>query len=275
MKKNNVFDYYNKYGWKEQKNGLLLDASVNMNTKKFSQKYNSNVHRRILNQLLDQPECSFGKLLDCASGALHIKEYIEYSAKFDRRYCVDFSSDALSIASKNLEEAGQKKCEFFCTDFFNKDFGMDFFDSSISIATLYHIEKQRQEEFVLKILNSTKPGMKVIISYSNPYSLETFIRSPISLVLFVRDSIKKLFLKRQVEEALYFERHPIFWWKRFSKKGSVEILTHRFFSAFTENLFVPNNKFGEYIYSVLFWIETFSFSKYLATHYFVVLKKDR
>ena len=44
----------------------------------------------------------------------------------------------------------------------------NYFDCSVSLHTIYHIDKDIQENAVRKLLYVTKPGQPVIIIYSNP-----------------------------------------------------------------------------------------------------------
>ena len=76
------------------------------------------------------------KLLDVASGPLHIKEFLEYSKSFSERHCVDFSKLALKKAKHNLTKFGQKKSFFYNVNFLNSDFKDNFFDAAISLSTV-------------------------------------------------------------------------------------------------------------------------------------------
>ena len=52
-------------------------------------------------------------ILDMASGPIQLKEYLEYSKNFNKRYCVDLSHEALEQAKRKIGEHGV---------FFNKSF---------------------------------------------------------------------------------------------------------------------------------------------------------
>ena len=99
-----------------------------------------------------------------ASGPIQYPEYLEYSKNFNKRYCVDLSDAALESAKLKIGEHGV----FLHGSFFDISLDEDFFDCSISLHTIYHMGKDRQEEAVRKLLYVTKVGKPVIILYSNP-----------------------------------------------------------------------------------------------------------
>ncbi len=64
---------------------------------------------------------------------------------------------------------------FLCGSFFDINLEKDFFDCTISLHTIYHIDKNRQEEAVRKLIEVTKPGKPIIIIYSNPHTLLSYL----------------------------------------------------------------------------------------------------
>ena len=271
----NVFEYYKKIGWAKNDQGYFVDTGVNENLQKVCNDYNTATRRRVLWELQDQPGCEYKKILDCASGPVQYPEYIEYSSDYKSRYCVDFSMEALRWAEENLRSASQKKCHFICNDFFEEPFEPNYFDSTISLHTLYHVDKELQEAFVNKLIECTKPGMKVIIIYSNPFSLRACFALPLHLLLVMRAWIKNhIFGKSPLVKKLYFARHPIGWWKRFSNRGEVRIKSYRSFTPVLEKFLIPDNIIGGFIYDFLFKFEKRNISKYLSDYYMVVIKKS-
>jgi SAM-dependent methyltransferase len=256
--------------------GQFVDTLVNENLQIASERYNSKTRRRVLLELIDQPVCEYGRILDCASGPVQYPEYVEYSGGYKSRYCVDFSAEALKHAEANLAKAGQNNCRFICNDFFEEPFEKDFFDSAISLHTLYHVDKVRQEDFVKKLLECTKPGMKVVIVYSNPFSLRACLALPIDVAISLGRFVKRnIFGKRAAENTFYFRRHPIGWWKRFSNIGTVKIKSYRFLTPAVEKMMIPNNRIGSFIYNMLFKFESTSLSKYFSDYYMVILIKKQ
>jgi SAM-dependent methyltransferase len=272
----NVREYYKKTGWAVNDKGQFVDTLVNENLQIASERYNSKTRRRVLLELIDQPVCEYGRILDCASGPVQYPEYVEYSAGYKQRYCVDFSAEALKHAEANLTKAGQNDCRFICNDFFEEPFEEGFFDSAISLHTLYHIDKTRQEDFVRKLLECVKPGMKVVIVYSNPFSFRASLALPVDVAISLGRFVKRsIFRMKAAENTFYFGRHPIGWWRRFSDSGKVEIKSYRFLTPAMEKMLIPDNRIGSFIYNMLFKFESTSLSKYFSDYYMVIIRKNK
>ena len=107
MTDKNVAEYYKKIGWSTDSQGRFIDTLVNENLQEIAINYNSHTRRRVLLELLEQPKDRFDRLLDCASGPVQYPEYVEYSSRYQARYCVDFSAEALKHAELNLKKSGQ------------------------------------------------------------------------------------------------------------------------------------------------------------------------
>ena len=274
MTDKNIYEYYKTTGWTTDTNGHFVDTIVNENLQSAAENYNSRTRQRVHSELLQQQGNRFEKLLDCASGPVQYPEYVEYSSHYKARYCVDFSDEALKHAELNLMAAGQYNCEFICNDFLVQSFEENFFDSAVSLHTLYHINKMQQEVFVNKLLKHVKPGGKIIIVYSNPYSLRSCIVAPINLIIKMASFAKKLIAgDKKARTRFYFERFNIGWWRRFREKGSVVIKSYRFFTPQLENRLIPDKPFSCSIYNFLFYLESKTMSKYLSDYYMVIITK--
>ena len=272
----NVKGYYHKTGWSLDHKGQFVDTLVNENLQKSGQVYVAKTRRRVLKELMNQPRCEYGFILDCASGPVQFPEYIEYSSRYRARYCVDFSAEALRYAEANLTAADQNDCVFICDDFFDVRFEENFFDSAISLHTLYHVDKARQEDFVRKLLYCVKPHMKVVIVYSNPFSLRACLAFPVRCIVSLGSFAKrKIFNVKPRDRDFYFGRHALGWWRRFRDHAEVEIRSYRFFTAAVEKKLFPNNRIGGLMYDMLFALEKTSLSKYLSDYYMVVLTKTK
>jgi len=277
-RKNNVYEYYNNLGWKPVKKGITLDEHINVNNNISCKFYNSSTRKRVVNQL-NKLTGKKKKLLDVASGPLHIPEFLAYSKSFAERHCVDFSKIALKKAKENLAKNGQKNSFFYNIDFLKKGFKANSFDSAISLHTLYHIALDKQKFFVEKLLKYVRPAGLVIIVYSNPFSLQSILTAPILLYyqfkLLIKNICIKLKLYQDKKNQLYFKRKNIFWWNYFKKFGKLKIIPERTFNASFEKKIIPNNNFGKFIYNFLFFIESFELWKYFCTYYIVVIKKNK
>ena len=123
-------------------------------------------------------------------------------------------------------------------DFMDLNFPSNFFDCSLSMHTIYHMNKKIQEKAIRKMIKITKPNKPIIIIYSNPNPL---IRK-----------IYSIFLKRKKSRLLYFYCYPINWWKRFENECNIEFYCWRSFSSKHQEILIPNNLFGEKILKCYF-----------------------
>lgn len=248
-----VSAFYNTVGWVTNGN-VTEDARRFEDLRKYSQSYARKTRRRLLKFI--PPSGDY--MLDMASGPIQYPEYIEYSQNFQKRCCVDFSSDALRMAKEKIGDHG----EFFQGDFLNIPFENDYFDCTISLHTIYHIDKEEQEKAVRKLIRITKPGQPIIIVYSNP---NAFWR---------KKWMRKIYRKRRNPDigsfiqgaALYFYRFPNSWWKRFEDVATIKIRPWRSFGPHLQTRLIPNNKMGAALLHSLFQLEKL-FPRFFAANF--------
>jgi ubiquinone/menaquinone biosynthesis C-methylase UbiE len=254
-----VSKFYNSVGWKIE--GEITESARRFeDLREHAKQYVSKCRLRVLRHIPDNGL----NILDMGSGPIQFMEYLEYSKNFKKRYCVDLSSRALEMAKKKIGDHGV----FLHGSFFNIPMEENYFDCAISLHTIYHIDKDRQEEAVRKLIYVTKPGKPVIIVYSNPNTFISFFKLPVRLLMRVKSVLKKLEKKRKQEEdlSLYVHRYPIEWWNRFSDIASVKILPWRSFASAHQKRLIPNNKMGRKIFDVLFNVEE-RFPDFFANHF--------
>ena len=219
--------------------------------KRICREYVGKCRLRVLSHIPESGE----NLLDMASGPIQYKEYLEYSRNFKKRYCVDLSSSALEGAKKKIGDHGV----FLHGSFFDITLEEDFFDCTVSLHTIYHIDKDKQEEAVRKLIKVTKPGKPVIIVYSNPNTFISSLRSSLPLRAFrrARNLLKKTERNMQKEQgvSLYFHPHSIEWWDRFSDIAHLQVLPWRSFGSDIQKRLIPNNKVGGLMFNLLFNLE--------------------
>ena len=263
-----VSKFYNTVGW-ETDGEITEDARRFEDLREHAKEYVSKCRLRVLRHIPDNGV----NILDMASGPIQYKEYLEYSKNFKKRYCVDLSSAALEKAQRKIGDHGV----FLHGSFFNIPMEENFFDCAVSLHTIYHIDKDKQEEAVRKLLYVTKPGKPVIIVYSNP---NTFLVSlPFRLLRRIKSALKKHEKKRKQKEdlSLYFHPHPIEWWNRFSDIASVKLLPWRSFGSDTQKRLIPNNKIGRKMFYVLFDLEE-RFPDFFVKHFqypMIILTKKK
>ena len=237
--------FYNNVGWEvvDPLEGTTMDAVIYEDLRKNAKEYVINCRKRVQRHIPDQGEM----FLDMGSGAIQFKEYVDYSANFKKRYCVDLSERGLAEAEKRIGDHGV----FLCGNFLDIKLDNDFFDCSVSLHAIYHIEKERQEAVVRKLIAVTKPNHKIIIVYSNPKSYMYYLKLPYHGVKNIALTLH--LLKKKEEKAdLYYFVYPLKWWKQFSDVATVEILPWRSFRTSDQKRIIPDNKFGKRILDTLF-----------------------
>jgi len=257
-----VFDYYKDKGW-ETNGEFTGDAIKAEDLRENSQEYVSKCRMRTFEHI---PES--GKyILDMASGPVQYPEYLEFSKNFEKRYCVDFSEKALEDAKEKLGDRG----EYLCGNFFDLEIEDSFFDCSISLHTIYHMDKDKQAEAVRKLIRVTKPGKPIVIVYSNPNTFTSLI-TPLKLLR----TVKNLIVKRP-EQGIYFFSHPNKWWNQFSDEAEVKYYPWRSFGSHYQKKLIPNNPMGKSLLKKLFALEE-KYPKFFVNNFqypmIVLTKKD-
>ncbi len=232
----NVANFYANEGWAVN-HGVTEDARRWEDLREHAAEYVSLCRMRTLKFIPRSGE----NFLDMASGPIQYPEYLEFSKNFAKRFCVDLSASALELAKATIGDHGV----FMQGSFFDLDFADDFFDCSISLHTIYHMDKNRQEEAVRKLVRITKRGHPVIIVYSNPDTLFSRVRRALR---FGGDPVS-------AGADIYFHAHTIEWWQRFSDVASVSIHPWRAFAANVQRRIIPDNALGRRMLRSVFKLE--------------------
>ena len=262
----NVSKFYNSVGW-ESHGDNTEDALRFEDLRDCASEYISLCRLRVLEHIPGEGE----NLLDMASGPIQYKEYLQFSKNFKKRYCVDLSSKALGLAKEKIGTHG----EFLHGNFLDMDLEDNFFDCSISLHTIYHIDQGLQESAVRKLLTVTKAGSPVIIIYSNPDNLLSWLGS-------LMRSLKHRFSRRvdssQLEESehdLYFFTHPLGWWNRFEDVAKTEMHPWRSLASHHQKKLIPDNLLGRKMLGILYTMES-RFPDFFVKnfqYYMVILRK--
>jgi SAM-dependent methyltransferase len=238
-----VSNFYNTVGWSEQE-GVTEDARRWEDLRPAADKYVRDSRLRVLRHIPDSGD----KILDMASGPIQYPEYLEYSRNFRKRYCVDLSADALTKARERIGEHG----EYLCGSFFDIDLPENFFDCAVSLHTIYHMDSDKQEEAVRKLLHVTKPGKPVIVVYSNPNAIPLTLKA---LIPFRKQFKAWRRRRRGLGDKIYFQPHPVGWWYRFQDVADVEIYPWRSFTSTDQKRWFPDNGLGSWMFDRLFKLE--------------------
>lgn len=253
-----VSEFYNTVGWENDGN-ITEDAKRFEDLRDNSKEYVRSCRLRVLRHIPNK-----GKyILDMASGPIQYDEYLEYSKNFEKRYCVDLSSAALESARTKIGKHGV----FLLGSFFDITIEENFFDCSISLHTIYHIDKNHQEAAVRKLIQTTKPGKPVIIVYSSSHIFVKLTKLPLRIFKRMRTIFKSQNSTNSSNEpTLYFHAHPVKWWRRFSDVADVEILPWRSFDSNVQKALFPNNVIGRKMLSALYNLEEI-FPKFFANYF--------
>ena len=222
-----VRDFYEKTGWQADTSGTAAvygDSELWEDLRPCAADYVSACRRKVLAFLPQTGE----RLLDAGSGPIQYPEYLEYSSGFAKRVCVDLSQRALDEARSKLGDRG----DYVRASLLELPFGDDHFDAVVSLHTIYHIDRDRQESAVRELVRVLKPGARAVVVYANPDRLAARLMA----VAGRRRSIDS--------EPIYFFAHPLSWWKRFSDDAAVEIVPWRSLNANESRRLIPDNALG-------------------------------
>lgn len=252
-----VSKFYNSVGWVTE-DDTTEDAKRFEDLRKYTQEYAKKTRNLVMDFIPKEGE----HILDMASGPIQYEEYLNYSKNFEKRWCVDLSSDALKMAEKKIGKDGV----FLHGSFFHLPFDDNFFDCSISLHTIYHMAKEKQEEAVRKLIRITKPSKPIIIIYSNP---DVFWNTSIFRKLGLQKEKRKTDInenKKVSDGTLYFHPHPIAWWDRFADEADLKKIPWRSFGPVAQRKLIPNNWVGKKMLVALFNLERL-FPKFFVKHF--------
>jgi SAM-dependent methyltransferase len=264
MSSDSVRDFYDNEGWKYSGEDSR-DAVINENLTAVATDYVHRVRTRILKNV------GSGKnLLDIGCGPIQYPEYVEYSKNFESRVCVDLSAEALKLARMRIGEHGQ----FIVGDYLNLDpLPQAPFDGATLINVLYHVDKDKQELLIKKILDDLNSGAKLIVVYSNPNTLSAVITR---LLVHLKKSANRVLNPRRQQTGvnpIYFYRHPLVFWQNFREIAEVNIIAWRTFSPPLERLLFRRQLLGEFLLKVLFRCESSGWWARFAEYPMIILTK--
>jgi ubiquinone/menaquinone biosynthesis C-methylase UbiE len=193
--------------------------------------------RKVLEYLPQSGE----RILDAGSGPIQYPEYLEYSAGFSKRVCVDVSQRALDDARTKLGDRG----DYVRASLLELPFPADHFDAAVSLHTIYHIDRERQEDAVRELIRVLQPGASAAVVYANPNRLVA--------------RLMRLAGRRRDPDPdagpIYFFAYPLSWWQRFSDGAAVEIVPWRSLNANESRRLIPDNAVGAGIFRAVLAFE--------------------
>lgn len=200
-----VKNFYDQKGWFTDEAGNYEDAVIYEDLREVSKDYIKKCHDRVARFL--NPTGKY--MMDAASGALQFPDYLQYSAGYKYRVCVDFSFQALSEAKRKL---GDKGLCVLC-DMTNLPFKDGVMDGFVSLNTIYHIPKDEQTTAVKELYRALAPKGKGVIVYGwyKHSAWMNFWLLPVRGFVFIKnrivDGFAKVFGTKGVDRRLYFYAH--------------------------------------------------------------------
>jgi ubiquinone/menaquinone biosynthesis C-methylase UbiE len=200
-----VQDFYNKRGWHTDVAGNYEDAVIFEDLRDVSRDYLKKCHARVGRFLNPQ-----GKyLLDAASGALQYEDYLQYSANYQYRVCVDLSFQALSEVKRKL---GDKAICVLC-DMTKMPFKDNVMDGFVSLNTIYHIPREEQATAIKELYRLLAKNGKGVVVYDwykhSPWM--NFWLLPFRGLVYLRNRVGDLFRRvsgsEKEHKMLYFYAH--------------------------------------------------------------------
>jgi uncharacterized protein YbaR (Trm112 family) len=149
-----VKNFYDQRGWHANAAGDYEDAVIFEDLREVSEDYLKKCHDRVARFL--NPSGDY--MLDAASGALQFKDYLQYSADYKYRVCVDLSFQALSEVKRKL---GPKAICVLC-DMTNMPFKDGVMGGFVSLNTIYHIPKDEQATAIKELYRVLARGGNIL-----------------------------------------------------------------------------------------------------------------
>jgi ubiquinone/menaquinone biosynthesis C-methylase UbiE/uncharacterized protein YbaR (Trm112 family) len=207
-----VKNFYDSRGWHTTEKGDYEDGDIFEDLRPFAQDYIKKCHDRVSSFL--NPSGKY--MMDAASGALQYPDYLQYSANYKYRVCVDLSFQGLKECKRKL---GDKGVCLLC-DMTNLPVKEDMIDGFISLNTIYHIPKDEQVKAITELYRVLKPSGKGVVVYDwykhSPWMNVSLL--PFRGVEFIRHRLRRVFAKasgkKDADKMLYFYAHNYEYFKQ-------------------------------------------------------------
>lgn len=186
--------FYDSVGWQRVGPGVFQNARYE-DLRPVSREYIQRCRRRVLRHL--RPAGRY--LLDGGSGPIQYPEYLEYSAGYRHRVCVDLSARALHEARDRIGAHGL----FVVADIARLPFPAGFAEGVVSLHTLHHLSPGEQREALADLTRVLAPGASAVVVYGwGPGApIERWTRLPIRLASTVVKAYGRLRRRRPAASA--------------------------------------------------------------------------
>jgi SAM-dependent methyltransferase len=252
--------FYDSVGWKRVGPDLFQNARYE-DLRPVSQEYIQRCRRRVLRHL--QPRGRY--LLDAGSGPIQYPEYLEYSAGFTHRVCLDLSALALHEARERIGGHGL----YVVADIAHLPLQSSALDGAVSLHTIHHLPEVGQRQAFDELARVLRPGTTAVVVYgwSSRTTIETWTRVPMRMAqTVVRAYRRRRGLpthrrpRRRSGEAdgerTHVFKHGHAWLRENTRHlPSVDILVWRSVSTQFLRSFIHERLLGRFWLRCLYWLE--------------------
>jgi ubiquinone/menaquinone biosynthesis C-methylase UbiE/uncharacterized protein YbaR (Trm112 family) len=219
--KDSVREWYDRFGWKKDQQGLYYDTVLaSQDTATGHGSYERTSHLSLVDRLGDGEF-----MLDAASGAIAHPEYLAFSWFYRYRICVDMSLTALQEADRKLGNTG-----FCClADITRLPLQTESVDGIVSGYTIQHIPESQQAQAVRELFRVLRPSSSLCVI--TDVRLGRWHRALVFTLRGIRKILKTLRIVRPIEPVvhpdgasanqphhLYCVTHEWRWWQRLGQE---------------------------------------------------------
>ncbi len=196
----NVKEYYDKIGWKKER-GKYVDALTFSSDKgtKYKQLGNDRL-REMIGETIS--------LLDVACGA------VPFDSKAKKQICMDFSITAVREAKLNKPDG-----LFVLGDIINLPLKDNSVADTISLHTIYHVDKDRQERAIEELRRVTQRKCYIIYNAGKYATLVNILTLPLQLWNWTEKRVNP-----NSKRKLYFYAHNYKWLEGFGKLETYRLM---------------------------------------------------
>jgi len=192
-----VAEFYDRYGWVDQGQGILGD---HQSFRRFPPPY-SDYSPKCMERTVALFSNKEGSLLIVGGGNMP-DSHCRIAARFQQVTCLDISTVALDLAKQKLGNMASFRHE----SILETSLPSHSFDAVLCAHVVYHIDKDLQENAVRQMIRLAKSGGRIIIIYANPWSI---FMLPGAILREIHRIVKR-------PRPLYYYAYPLSWWKRFT-----------------------------------------------------------
>jgi SAM-dependent methyltransferase len=167
--------FYDSVGWKRVGPGVFQNARYE-DLRPVSREYIQRCRRRVLRHLRRRGRF----LLDAGSGPLQYPEYLEYSAGYQFRICLDLSARALREARERIGDHGL----YVVGDIARLPFASAAVEGVVSLHTIHHLPAEAQPQAFDEMARLLRPAATAVVVYGwgSSATLEIWTRVPLRIV---------------------------------------------------------------------------------------------